>query len=183
MNHNHTFDVNAGLDVQVLQILAAEKHSVGLTLLQAGLMRLGFHHFDKDTLLAEMQRLERLNWVSIDRDPLTAPSRWLRWEITERGRIQLAPFQYDQMAVKAEDATTSVLRRDEAEYVPAVTSIFVSEAELDSWWNENDVELKARVFMAWSLGAEWRDDDDAQPVPYQYPDATPNSPLAQAVQA
>ena len=181
MNHNHTFDVNAGLDVQVLQILAAEKHSVGLTLLQAGLMRLGFHHFDKDTLLAEMQRLERLNWVSIDRDPLTAPSRWLRWEITERGKIQLAAFQYDKESTVEVNRCTR--RQGPEEYVPAVTTICVSEAELDAWWAESDVDLKARVFMAWSLGNERRDDDDGQPVPYRYPDATPNSPLAQAVQA
>ena len=93
-----------------------------------------------------------------------------RWLLTARGLEEASKLRAAQSHTHTEagngagSATVSVCHSPEA---PAEgrAVVCIGESELDDWWHEQDVEVKADAFLLWTLGTARGAVEEAASVP------------------
>jgi hypothetical protein len=75
------------------------------------------------------------------------------WVINPQGKSELRGYA-EWLAANTEPirppAQATMCHRDES----AIATLCVAEHELDGWWDDFDVEIKAAVFSMWVLGSD-----------------------------
>lgn len=106
------------------------------------------------------------------------PPARLRWKITEKGRSYLITKEASLIAKEANEIFEELARYTHIKVeplqieeapdpdhgsLPSVAVVHLSEEELDDWWVEQDVEVKAAAFLRFHLG-ERRENIPALPL-------------------
>jgi hypothetical protein len=138
--------------VAVLQLLAELRPmNFGDLYAEAGKRRIDIRVDGLNQALAELANDYLAERVC--EEPMTISSVD-KWSITVRGRAKiLAAAARNAFAADEVDVEIRRCRHREPQ-LPAAATVCLTEDELDDWWQEQDVEMKAHAFLVVSLGGQ-----------------------------
>jgi hypothetical protein len=164
------FDASADLNMQLMQILNMNKDGLATFEIQGCLISLGQPFKSIAELRAALAQLEEQ--MCARRNFSMTFRQFGHWQITRHGKHLVHRW----FAQKEEIASLRAAMNDDASVEAGASAssvdlasnavLCVAEDELNNWWDEMDVELKAAVFSKWTLGS---DDPIARGIPVAAP--------------
>ena len=171
------FDSDASLELQVLQILDIHRSGLNVHQILDALLYFEQPARSRNEINNVLESLRSQGWAARDGERFTQFGFWI---ITDQGDRSLRDHEAH---TQSNEATPQLLETIwEAKQPPAIATLCISEPELDAWWGEFDVEIKAAVFSMFVLGSERPQgraiEEERRERPFVYPDAA-----GEAVQA
>ena len=148
---NNYFDRDADLETQLLQLLNTHTAGLSVSELQACLISHIQPFRDRAQLKEILEHLEGRLLVHRDTAVYTHLGLWV---ITDSGKHHLRVRAAQEPERQGELVEASRQPDEPAHDDSANAMLCVSESELDEWWGEFDVEIKAALFSMWTLGSD-----------------------------